>query len=212
MATIIKKIGVITASTRVVRVGPKVAEFVTKILFSQLSPVQGTAFTLHPIDIATFKLPVFDEAVIPAMVPAYASFSHDHSIAWSAEIQKYDGFVLVTGEYNTGPPGGVKNALDYLYNEVRGKPFLVVSYGVSGGGYSNDSLRKTLTTMTAKVVETRVCLPFSEKGEKVFGLSDEARGAGGGTLGPNSLKEWEAQKSEIEKGFEEVKKALVEAS
>jgi len=202
-----KKIGIITGSTRAVRVGPQVSEFITKVLSSQLPP----GFTLHQIDVATFKLPVFDESVIPAAIPNYASFSHAHSIAWSDEIKKCDAFVLVTAEYNGGPPGGIKNALDYLHHEVHGKPFLVVSYGIHGGGSANDSLRKTLEIMGAKIVETKVCLTFSQKGEKMMGLSEDTRLASAGQLGASTLEEWGGQKSEIEKGFGEVKEALVKA-
>jgi hypothetical protein len=36
------------------------------------------------------------------VVPAYAQFEHEHSKAWSAEIAKHDGYVLVIPEYNYG--------------------------------------------------------------------------------------------------------------
>jgi NAD(P)H-dependent FMN reductase len=104
--------------------------------------------------------------VIPAAVPQFDSFTHVHSIVWSSKILKYDGFVLVTTCYNNGPPGGVKNALDYLYHEVQGKPFMVVSYGIQGGGSAAEALKLNLETMGAKVVETRLALKFSEKGER----------------------------------------------
>lgn len=90
-----KKIAIITGSTRAVRIGPQVAKFVTDVLKADIS--QGTdektKFTLSQVDIATFKLPVFDEAVVPATVPMFAQFEHEHSKAWSAEISKYDGYV-----------------------------------------------------------------------------------------------------------------------
>lgn len=63
------------------------------------------------------NLSVFDEKVIPAMVPAYVQFAHKHSKVWSAEIAGYDEYVLVTTNYNGGLPGAIKNAIDYLYNE-----------------------------------------------------------------------------------------------
>jgi NAD(P)H-dependent FMN reductase len=90
-----KKIAIITGSTRAVRIGPQVAKFITEVLEEDLSQDTGkdTKFILSQVDIATFKLPVFDEAVIPAMVPMFAQFEHEHSKAWSAEISKYDGYV-----------------------------------------------------------------------------------------------------------------------
>lgn len=96
--TITKKIAVITGSTRAVRIGPQVAKFVTEILEANLSnEISGkeVKFTLSQVDIAAFKLPVFDEAVVPAMVPMFAQFEQEHSKVWSAEIAKYDGYVRI---------------------------------------------------------------------------------------------------------------------
>lgn len=92
MASLVKKIGVITGSTRAVRVGPQVAELVSKIFSTQLD----SKVTIHPVDIASFKLPIFDEEIIPMTIPAAGQFVHAHSKAWSEEIKKYDGYVVVT--------------------------------------------------------------------------------------------------------------------
>jgi len=91
-----KKIAIITGSTRAVRIGPQVTKFITKLLEANLSSDatgKGIKYILSQVDIADFKLPVFDEAVVPAMVPMFAQFEHEHSKAWSAEIAKYDGYV-----------------------------------------------------------------------------------------------------------------------
>lgn len=55
-----------------VRIGPKVTDFIHNILKSELS----SPYTVEVVDIASFNLPVFDESVIPADVPKFASFSH----------------------------------------------------------------------------------------------------------------------------------------
>lgn len=93
-----KKIAIITGSTRAVRIGPQVAKFVTEVLEANLSEAKDEAvkFSISQVDIAAFKLPVFDEAVVPAMVPMFAQFEYEHSKAWSAEIAKYDGYVWTT--------------------------------------------------------------------------------------------------------------------
>jgi NAD(P)H-dependent FMN reductase len=90
-----KKIAIITCSSRAVRIGPQVAKFVTETLETNISEAKDNdiKFNLFQVDIATFKLPVFDEAVMPAIVPMLAQFEHEHSKAWSAEISKYDGYV-----------------------------------------------------------------------------------------------------------------------
>jgi NAD(P)H-dependent FMN reductase len=50
-----------------------------------------------------------------------------------AEIASFDGFVIVTPEYNHGPSGVLKNAIDYLYAEWNNKAVGFVSYGSVGG-------------------------------------------------------------------------------
>ncbi|KAE8444878.1 hypothetical protein EG329_014126 [Mollisiaceae sp. DMI_Dod_QoI] len=203
----IKKIAIITGSTRAVRIGPSVTKFVTSVLESDLS----SQYTLSTVDIASFNLPVFDEAVVPASVPFAAQFAHAHSIAWSAEIAKYDAYVLVTACYNQGPPGGVKNAIDYLYNEIKGKPFLIISYGMEGGEKASDSLAVSLKSMHTVVVETRPMLTLARSEPIEFGMPLDLRLAAGGTLGEQSLKDFEGKKGEILKGFGELKEFLEKA-
>lgn len=96
-----KKIAIITGSTRAVRIGPQVAKFVTEVLKANLSEAKDkdVKFALSQVDIAAFKLPIFDEAVVPATVPMFAQFEHEHSKAWSAEIAKYDGYVRTKFPY-----------------------------------------------------------------------------------------------------------------
>ncbi|KAG4436161.1 hypothetical protein IFR05_008365 [Cadophora sp. M221] len=205
-----KNIAIITGSTRAVRIGPQVAKFVKEILESQLSySSQNTIFTLTEVDIASFKLPVFDEEVIPATVPFMAQFVHKHSKAWSAEIAKYDGYVLVTACYNAGPPGGVKNAIDYLYNEIKGKPFLVISYGIMGGDKASDSLKITLESMYVHVIETRPMLFFAKNEPVTAGMPWDMIQASKGKLGEDTVRDWAQKKEEIIKGFGELRDFLV---
>ena len=117
-----KRIALITGSTRAIRIGPKVTSFIHSILSTSFT----SPYTLEVVDIAAFSLPVFNESVIPANVPKFASFAHAHSIAWSSKVAEFDGYVLVTACYNAGPPGGIKNALDYLFNEIKGKPCMIM--------------------------------------------------------------------------------------
>ena len=52
-------------------------------------------------------------------------------------MASYAGYISVTTEYNGSFPNGLKNALDYLYNELTSKPAIVISYGIVGGETSN---------------------------------------------------------------------------
>lgn len=90
-----KKIALIQSSTRAIRIGPSVAVIVQDLLKASPS-YASTEITV--IDVADFKLPVFDEKIIPAMVPTYGQFEHDHSKKWSAAISPFDGYIFLSPE------------------------------------------------------------------------------------------------------------------
>jgi len=196
-STAAKKVAIIIGSTRVVRAGPAVVEFVHKVFETSSATPKPL---LSTIDIAAFNLPVFNERILPAMVPAMGQFEHEHSKAWSAAIAPFDGYVFVAPEYNFGTPGGLKNAIDYLYNEWIGKPVLIVTYGIQGGKTSSESLEKTLKGMKLRVVETKPQLKYAGPG-----MDDMYAATGTGVVGPNSLKLWEEEgKEPLLKGFAEL--------
>lgn len=64
----------------------------------------------------------------------------------SVKINRADSVVIVTPEYNSGYPGVLKNALDYLKDEYRRKPFgiITVSSAWSGGILCLASLRQVI--------------------------------------------------------------------
>jgi NAD(P)H-dependent FMN reductase len=200
-----KKIAIIIGSTRAVRIGPSVAQFVKKTLDeAPASPAVNT--TLHIVDIATFNLPVFDEPVIPAMVPAQAQFVHQHSKDWNAEIAKYDAYVVVSAEYNFGVPGALKNAIDYLYSAWIGKPVLLVTYGILGGNNASEGLKRTLEGMHLQVVGKRAMLEFPGRDEAHYNMSPGSVSAMVGKLEEQVVKYWEeARKGEILEGWEELR-------
>ena len=199
MATITpKKVALIIASTRGIRVGPNVVDFVHKALLT--SPATPKP-ELSIIDVAKFNLPVLNERIMPAMVPMYGQFEHEHSKAWSAAMAPFDAYIWVSPEYNFGVPGGVKNAIDYLYNEWIGKPVMIVTYGNQGGNHANDALKKTLSGMKLRVVETSPMLKFYPSPDR----SELMTAAGQGQIGPKTLELWEQEgKEPLLKGFEEL--------
>jgi NAD(P)H-dependent FMN reductase len=117
-------IGIILGSTRPGRRGDQVANWV----FEQASKRDDAHFDL--LDLADFNLPHLDEAMPPSM----GQYANDHTKAWSEAISGYDGFVLVTPEYNRSPSGALKNALDFLYKEWNNKAVGFVSYGAQASG------------------------------------------------------------------------------
>lgn len=198
-----KSVALITMSTRTPRVGPQVASLIHSILSSD--PASTTNLTISPIDLATFNLPVFDEPVIPAMVPASATFTHAHSKAWSSAVAPHDAYVLVIPEYN-GMAGGTKNAIDYLKNEWDGKPVLVVSYGIQGGKIASEQVSGTLERMGLRVTTTRPNLVFfGSHGPELYSAMLK------GELGEETRKQWEGEeRGTILKAFGELRALLFE--
>lgn len=197
-----KSVAIITTSTRTPRVGPNVAAFVESLLDE---PAKANNITLSAVDLAEFKLPIFDEAVVPGMVnPAQEDgprFSTPHGIAWSNEIKRHDGYIIVQPEYNYSIAGSTKNAIDYLLHEWKGKPVAVVSYGVQGGTFASEHTSHVLGKMGLRVAETRPQLQFPG------GYGPELMGAMlKGELGDGSKETWKesGKVAEIEKAFKEL--------
>lgn len=118
------RIGIILGSTRPGRKGDQVAHWVLE----QAGKRDGVKYDL--IDLLEVNLPHLDEAVPPSM----KQYANDHTKAWSETIEQYDGFVLVTPEYNRSPGAALKNALDFLYHEWNNKAVGFVSYGAQASG------------------------------------------------------------------------------
>jgi NAD(P)H-dependent FMN reductase len=203
-----KQVAVIIGSIRAVRIGPQVAEFIKSTLESQ----NDSSIVFSLVDIKDFNLPIFDEVVLPAMVPAHAQFAHDHSKAWDAEIAKYDGYVFVTAEWNFSIPGGTKNAIDFLYHAWIGKPVLIVSYGIAGGKNASTSLFGTLNGMHLKVAETRPSFTFPGADPAKNNMSPSLNAAIGGELHEESLVAWKSDTEELLKGYAELKDLLAAKS
>src|SRR5476649_2919394 len=101
------KVAIIIGSTRPGRNGEAVAKWAGEIARRR----NDAEFEL--VDLKDFNLPLLDEAM-PASLGQYA---HAHTKKWSAKIASFDAFVFVTPEYNHGPSGALKNAIDFLHAE-----------------------------------------------------------------------------------------------
>ncbi|TNE74250.1 MAG: NADPH-dependent oxidoreductase, partial [Gammaproteobacteria bacterium] len=126
----------IICSTRPGRVGPSIAKW-----FNEFANTHDE-FKGHLIDLADFKLPVYDEPNHPRL----QKYEHEHTKAWSASVDAADAYVFVIPEYNYCPPPSFINALDYVYNEWNYKPCGFVSYGGVSGGLRSAQMAKQLVT------------------------------------------------------------------
>jgi NAD(P)H-dependent FMN reductase len=91
---------------------------------------------------------------------------------FSAKIANADSLVIVTPEYNTGYPGVLKNALDYLKPEYKRKPFgiITVSSAETGGILCLTALRQMIlhlggVPIPAALLVTQVQQTFGSDGQ-----------------------------------------------
>ena len=142
------RIGIILGSTRPNRNGEQVAKWVYDIA----SRRDDAEFEL--IDLRDYPLPHLDEPLSPAR----GQYQGEHTRRWAAKIASFDGFVMVTPEYNHSTSGVLKNAIDYLYAEWNNKAAGFVSYGLAGGARAAEHLRLICAELQMADVRQQVTL------------------------------------------------------
>jgi len=142
------KIAIIIGSTRPGRKAEAVARWVHGVATKR----SDAEFEL--VDIKDFNLPLLDEP----MPPAAGKYTQPHTRAWAAKVASFDGYVFVTPEYNHGPSGALKNAIDYLYREWNNKAAGFVGYGSAGGTRAVEQLRLVMGELLVADVRAQVAL------------------------------------------------------
>jgi len=203
------KVGIVIGSQRSPRAGPQITKFVQETIESQLdassdSGLPSISFDL--IDVAALELPLFDEPGIPSQIKNPEKYAHEHTRVWSRRIAALDGFVFVTPQYNWGVPAGLKNAIDYLFNEWKGKPAMIVTYGGHGGDKCAASLKIILGGgIDMRVVEQPVCLAFPGRDFLVKAATGQELGLDGQAA--DGI--WSGKKSEILNAWKELVSLLM---
>jgi NAD(P)H-dependent FMN reductase len=144
-------IAIILGSTRPGRRGEAVARWV----LDQAGRRIDAHFEL--VDLAQRHLPDIDEPVPPAR----GHYTHDHTKAWAETVARYDGYIIVTPEYNHSVPGPLKNALDRVYAEWNNKAAGFVSYGWNGGVRAAEQLRLVMGALQVADVTAQVALTMA---------------------------------------------------
>jgi len=140
------RVAVIVGSTREGRVGDSVAAWFA-----------GVAKQRGDVDVEVVDLAEFD---FPARYPEVVT---DEMNRFTAAIDRADGFVVVTPEYNRGFPASLKQAIDFAYDEWHAKPVGFVSYGCrSRGFHAVAALRVVFTDLHTHTVRDEVALDLME--------------------------------------------------
>jgi NAD(P)H-dependent FMN reductase len=147
-------ISVIVGSTRQGRFSEKPARWI----WQHLKKRDGVDARL--LDLRDYPMPFFDQPSTPAM-PGRPAFEHDVVQKWTAAIERSDGFVFVTPEYNYGTSAVLKNAIDWVYSEWNRKAVGFVSYGSAMGARAVQQLRETAIELQLAPIRASVHIPVA---------------------------------------------------
>ncbi len=136
------KIAVIVGSTREGRMTDKLATWVAREATKKAE--------VEVLDLRDYPMPFFDEAISPRYNPQRVP--EPAVKKWLDAIGEFDGFVIVTPEYNRSTSAVLKNALDVLDFQMEHKPVAIVAHGSSGGAQAVASLRMALPGVGAVTV------------------------------------------------------------
>ncbi|RWF32109.1 NADPH-dependent FMN reductase [Mesorhizobium sp.] len=117
------KIAIVVGSTRAARFADVPTEWIAKIAKAHAD------IDVEVVDLRDFPLPFFDEVASSAWAPS----QNEVAQRWQKKVASFDGFIFTAAEYNHGPTGVLKNAIDYAANEWNKKPAGFVGYGSVGG-------------------------------------------------------------------------------
>lgn len=102
------------------------------------------------LDMRDYPMPFFAEAISPRYNPDRKPVPEVKK--WLDKIAEFDGYVIVTPEYNRSMPAVLKNAIDFLDYQMEKKPVALVGHGTSGGAQAIASLRMALPGVGAVTV------------------------------------------------------------
>src|SRR6187200_3211790 len=99
-------IDVIVGTTREGRYSGRVASWVTERL------TQFDLFDIELVDLRDHRLPPFDG---PPPARARREYTRSDVAAFAGILDRADGYVVLTAEYNHGYPAVLKNAMDWTF-------------------------------------------------------------------------------------------------
>ena len=131
------KIGILMSTTRDTRFADRPAAWIR-----QLAQARGD-FAYELLDLRDYPLPFFNEAGSAMGAPV----EDETGQRWQQKVAEFDGFIIVTAEYNHGVPAVLKNALDFAYRQWNRKPVAFVGYGSVGAARAIQELRLLASAM-----------------------------------------------------------------
>ncbi len=162
------KIAVIISSVRPTRFGDKPAKWI-----ANHAAARGDV-DVELVDLADYPLPLFDAPASDLWMPT----PNEIAARWQAKLNEFDGFIIVTAEYNRSITGALKNAIDWAYKPFTRKAVGFVGYGSVGGARAIEHLRNIMVELQAVPVRHAVHIGGSDFIPLMMGQQtwDEAKG------------------------------------
>ncbi|GAC1370534.1 MAG: NAD(P)H-dependent oxidoreductase [Candidatus Saccharimonadales bacterium] len=127
------KLQVIIGSTRPGRITERMAKWAA----AEAEKFDSTEVEI--VDLADYDMPLFDEAISPRYNPNRTP--RPVVAKFLDKLAEADGYVIVTPEYNHSIPGVLKNAFDYVTDQLAKKPVAIFSHGTVGGARAAEHLK-----------------------------------------------------------------------
>jgi NAD(P)H-dependent FMN reductase len=143
------KIGIVIASVREGRNGKVVADWVLES--GKKRDFSDVEFEL--VDLKSFDLPFLGAKSTEVQANALQN--------WSETMSSYDGYILVTPEYNHVVPGTLQNAFQFLGKEVNNKALAFVGYGFLGAARGIVGFRAHLAYQQIAMVQQQINISFN---------------------------------------------------
>lgn len=140
------KIGIIIGSTRQTRFADKPAAWLQSVVAGR------TDAEYEVLDLRDYPMPFFDEVASNL----YAPTQNEVAVRWQRRLAEFDGYVIITAEYNRAPTGVLKNAMDYAYPEWNKKAVAFVGYGSVGAARAVEQLRTVAVELQMAPIRTAV--------------------------------------------------------
>ena len=153
------KIAVIISSTRPTRFGDKPAKWI-----ADHAAARGD-LDVEIVDLADYDLPLFDAPASDLWMPT----PNEVAAKWQAKLNEFDGFIIVTAEYNRSITGALKNAIDWAYKPFIRKAVAFVGYGSVGGARAVEHLRNIMVELQAVPVRQAIHIGGSDFLPIMFG-------------------------------------------
>ncbi len=106
--------------------------------FADQRPARCADLDFEVLDLRDVPLPLFTEVTSNACAPT----QNEVGRCWQRRLVEFDGYVLITAEYDHGSTAALETALDYAYPEWNKKPLAFVEYGLVGAARDRAAARQ----------------------------------------------------------------------